>query len=181
MENRGRRQRRGTAPKNKGRHQEAVERPTEEGIPANVSGEEVPALSSPPSEEAPSDDSDSGLQDLEDLPGPSGTTGQPVTQAQSQTTTEPPYQDITPQHPPSVPKPLPPGHVNQQCAHLYREPRPHLIPKTIRDLGSVAVGTPFTEQRHRPTGKLGGLLCTRGRTGPGNLLSRRHSLRSWTR
>ncbi|KAJ1213925.1 hypothetical protein NDU88_001554 [Pleurodeles waltl] len=50
-------------------------------------GEEVPPLSSPPKEEAHSDDSNSGLLDLGDLPGPSGTTGQPVTQ---QTTTEPP-------------------------------------------------------------------------------------------
>ncbi|KAJ1194336.1 hypothetical protein NDU88_003625 [Pleurodeles waltl] len=49
----------------------------------------------------------------------------------------------------------------------------------IRDLGSVAVGTRFREQRHRITGKLGGLLCDRGRTGPGNPLSTRHSPTSW--
>ncbi|KAJ1166468.1 hypothetical protein NDU88_006869 [Pleurodeles waltl] len=60
------------------------------GTPANVSREEVPPLSSPPTEEAHSDDSNPGLQDLDDLPGPSGTTGQLVTQAQSYTTTEPP-------------------------------------------------------------------------------------------
>ncbi|KAJ1209502.1 hypothetical protein NDU88_004880 [Pleurodeles waltl] len=88
----------------------------------------------------------SGLQDLDDLPGRSGTTGQLVTQAHSQSTTEP----------------LSPGHVNQQCANLYRDPRQHFIPKTVMDLGSVAVGTPFSGQRHRPTVTLGGLLCARG-------------------
>ncbi|KAJ1150665.1 hypothetical protein NDU88_003455 [Pleurodeles waltl] len=55
--------------------------------------------------------------------------------------------------------PQSPEHVNQQCAHLYRDPKPHLAHKTIRDLGSVAAGTPFRRQRHRPTGTLGGLLC----------------------
>ncbi|KAJ1155731.1 hypothetical protein NDU88_008460 [Pleurodeles waltl] len=60
------------------------------GIPANVSGEEVPAISSPPTEEAHSDDNNSGRLDLDDQPGPSGTSGQSVTQAQSQTTTETP-------------------------------------------------------------------------------------------
>ncbi|KAJ1189062.1 hypothetical protein NDU88_005813 [Pleurodeles waltl] len=42
------------------------------GTLANVSREEVPALSSPPNEEAHSDDSNSGLQDLDDLPCPLG-------------------------------------------------------------------------------------------------------------
>ncbi|KAJ1206627.1 hypothetical protein NDU88_002029 [Pleurodeles waltl] len=50
----------------------------------------MPPLSSPPTEEDPSDDSNSGLQDLDQQPGPPGTTGQSVTQAHSQTTTEPP-------------------------------------------------------------------------------------------
>ncbi|KAJ1148865.1 hypothetical protein NDU88_001689 [Pleurodeles waltl] len=59
------------------------------GTPANFSGEEVPAISSPPTEEAHSDDSNSGLQDLYDRPGPSGTSGQPATQAQSHTNTKP--------------------------------------------------------------------------------------------
>ncbi|KAJ1144132.1 hypothetical protein NDU88_010434 [Pleurodeles waltl] len=89
-ENRRQGQRCGTAPQNKGRHQEEVERPTGEGTPANVTGEEVPSLSIPPTEEAYSEDSNSDFQDLDDLPGPSGNTGQPVTQAQSQTSTEPP-------------------------------------------------------------------------------------------
>ncbi|KAJ1149248.1 hypothetical protein NDU88_002063 [Pleurodeles waltl] len=88
-ENRGQGQRRGTAPKNKGRHQEEVERPTGEGTPANVTGEEVAPLSSPPKEEAHSDDGNFVPVDLEDLPGPSGATGQPVTPAHSETTKEP--------------------------------------------------------------------------------------------
>ncbi|KAJ1139139.1 hypothetical protein NDU88_005516 [Pleurodeles waltl] len=37
-----------------------------------------------------------------------------------------PHLETPPQHPPSVPTPLSPGHVNQQCVHLYRDPRPHL-------------------------------------------------------
>ncbi|KAJ1122732.1 hypothetical protein NDU88_001217 [Pleurodeles waltl] len=57
------------------------------GAPANPSGEEVPRLSSTPTEDAPSDDSNSGLLDLDILPGPSGTTGQ---SAHSQAATEPP-------------------------------------------------------------------------------------------
>ncbi|KAJ1098354.1 hypothetical protein NDU88_003467 [Pleurodeles waltl] len=60
------------------------------GTPAKVSGEEVPTISSPPIEEAHSDDSDSGRLDLDDQPGPSGTSGQLITQPQSHTTTEPP-------------------------------------------------------------------------------------------
>ncbi|KAJ1137627.1 hypothetical protein NDU88_004025 [Pleurodeles waltl] len=59
------------------------------GIPANVTGEEVPALSNPPTEEAHNDDSNFARLDLDDEPGPSGTSGQSVTQAQSHTTTEP--------------------------------------------------------------------------------------------
>ncbi|KAJ1124532.1 hypothetical protein NDU88_002983 [Pleurodeles waltl] len=34
-----------------------------------------------------------------------------------------PSQETPPQHPPSWPMPLSPGHVNQQCVHHYREPR----------------------------------------------------------
>ncbi|KAJ1082569.1 hypothetical protein NDU88_002734 [Pleurodeles waltl] len=133
----------------------------EEGTPANVSREEVPAISSSPTEEAHSDDSNSGLLDLDDQPGSSGTSGQPVTQAQSHTTTEPPHQETPPQHPFRVPTPLSPGHGNQQCVNQYKKPTPPLIPKTIRDLESVAVGTRFRGQRHRPTGELGGVLCAR--------------------
>ncbi|KAJ1160023.1 hypothetical protein NDU88_000525 [Pleurodeles waltl] len=91
-ENRGNGERRGTASKNKGRHQEEVERPTGEGAPANLSGEEVPRLTSPPTDDAASDDSNSGLKDVDELPGPSGATGQSATQAHSQSTTEPPHQ-----------------------------------------------------------------------------------------
>ncbi|KAJ1126843.1 hypothetical protein NDU88_005249, partial [Pleurodeles waltl] len=58
--------------------------------PPNVTGEEVPATSSPPREETNSDYSSSGCLNLDDQPGPSGISGQLVTQAQSHTTTEPP-------------------------------------------------------------------------------------------
>ncbi|KAJ1152878.1 hypothetical protein NDU88_005652 [Pleurodeles waltl] len=37
-----------------------------------------------------------------------------------------PHQEPTSQHPPSIPKHLSPGQVNQQCAHLYRDPKLHL-------------------------------------------------------
>ncbi|KAJ1204255.1 hypothetical protein NDU88_008036 [Pleurodeles waltl] len=67
------------------------------------------------------------------------------------------------QHPPSGPIPLSPGHVNQQCVSHYRNPRETHQPKTIRDLGSVAVGTRFREQRESITGKLGRLVCDRAR------------------
>ncbi|KAJ1112934.1 hypothetical protein NDU88_001195 [Pleurodeles waltl] len=65
------------------------------GTPANVPGEEVPAISSPPTEDAHSDDSDSGRLDHNDQPGPSGTSGQWVTQPQSHTTSEPRPSGIT--------------------------------------------------------------------------------------
>ncbi|KAJ1131296.1 hypothetical protein NDU88_009634 [Pleurodeles waltl] len=41
-------------------------------------------------------------------------------------------------------------------SRLTRQPHKH---RMIRDLGSVAVGTRLRGQRHRTTGKLGGLLC----------------------
>ncbi|KAJ1150848.1 hypothetical protein NDU88_003636 [Pleurodeles waltl] len=56
----------------------------------NVTGQEVPDISSPPTEEAHSDDSSSAHLDQDDQPGPSGTSGQSVPLTQSQTTTEPP-------------------------------------------------------------------------------------------
>ncbi|KAJ1196421.1 hypothetical protein NDU88_000292 [Pleurodeles waltl] len=65
------------------------------GPPHNVTGEEVPATSSPPTEEAQSDDSSSACLDQDEQPGPSGTSGQSVTQAQSHPTTEPPQSGNT--------------------------------------------------------------------------------------
>ncbi|KAJ1105483.1 hypothetical protein NDU88_002889 [Pleurodeles waltl] len=56
----------------------------------NVTGQEVPAISSPPTEEADSDDSSCASLAQDDQPGPSGTSGQSVPLPQSQTTTEPP-------------------------------------------------------------------------------------------
>ncbi|KAJ1178358.1 hypothetical protein NDU88_003604 [Pleurodeles waltl] len=83
------------------------------------------------------------------------------------------------QHPPSGPVPPSPGHVNQQCVHHYREPRLTHHPNNNRDLGAVVVGTRSRGQKPRNTGQLGGLLCDRGRTGPGNPLSTRPSPPSW--
>ncbi|KAJ1127568.1 hypothetical protein NDU88_005967 [Pleurodeles waltl] len=113
------------------------------GPPANVTREEVPATSIPPTEEAHSDDSSSGRLDLDDQPGPSGIFAQSVTLAHSHTTTEPPPSGNTSTVPPSGPIPLSPGHVNQQCVHHYRDPRPPHKHRTIRDLGVSRSGHTF--------------------------------------
>ncbi|KAJ1217438.1 hypothetical protein NDU88_005032 [Pleurodeles waltl] len=54
----------------------------------NVTEQEGPHMSTPPTEEAHSDDSSSVQLDLDDQPGPSGTSGQSVPLTQSQATTE---------------------------------------------------------------------------------------------
>ncbi|KAJ1202989.1 hypothetical protein NDU88_006784 [Pleurodeles waltl] len=54
----------------------------------NVTGQEGPHMSTPPTEEAHSDDSSSVQLDLDEQPGPSGTSGQSVPITQSQATTE---------------------------------------------------------------------------------------------
>ncbi|KAJ1118858.1 hypothetical protein NDU88_007045 [Pleurodeles waltl] len=54
----------------------------------NVTTQEGPHMSTPPTEEANSDDSSSVQLDLDDQPGPSGTSGQSVPLTQSQATTE---------------------------------------------------------------------------------------------
>ncbi|KAJ1084314.1 hypothetical protein NDU88_004465 [Pleurodeles waltl] len=56
----------------------------------NDTGQEVPDISTPPTEETHSDDSSSPQLDQDDQPGPSGTSGQSVPLTQSQATTEPP-------------------------------------------------------------------------------------------
>ncbi|KAJ1176365.1 hypothetical protein NDU88_001647 [Pleurodeles waltl] len=60
------------------------------GPPLIVTGEKVAATSSPPTKEPNSDDNTSARLDHYDQPGASGTSGQLVTQAHSQPTTEPP-------------------------------------------------------------------------------------------
>ncbi|KAJ1218553.1 hypothetical protein NDU88_006131 [Pleurodeles waltl] len=75
----------------------------------NVTGQEVPDISSPPTEEAHSDDSSSARLDQDDQPGPSGTSGQSVPLTLSQATTEPPPSGNTSTAPtqrahPSVPR-----------------------------------------------------------------------------
>ncbi|KAJ1179867.1 hypothetical protein NDU88_005100 [Pleurodeles waltl] len=54
----------------------------------NVTGQEGPHMSTPPTEEAHSDDSTSVQLDLDDQPGPSGTSGQSVPHTQSQAITD---------------------------------------------------------------------------------------------
>ncbi|KAJ1144207.1 hypothetical protein NDU88_010509 [Pleurodeles waltl] len=80
-------QRSGTAPKKLGQHQEEVERPKGEGPLPNDTRQEGPDISTPPTEEAHSDDSSSVHLDLDDQPGPSWASGQSVPLTQAQPTT----------------------------------------------------------------------------------------------
>ncbi|KAJ1217878.1 hypothetical protein NDU88_005465 [Pleurodeles waltl] len=54
----------------------------------NITGQEGPHMSTPPTEKAHSDDSTSVQLDLDDQPGPSGTSGQSVPLTQAQATTD---------------------------------------------------------------------------------------------
>ncbi|KAJ1218383.1 hypothetical protein NDU88_005963 [Pleurodeles waltl] len=124
-------------------------------------------MSTPPTEEAHSDDSSSVQLDQDDQPGPSGTSGQLVPLTLAQATTELPPSGNTSTAPtkrahPSVPRTCQSG----VCPLLQ---------------GTQANPPPQQHQgqRHRNTGELGGLLCDRGRTGPGNPLSTRPSPISW--
>ncbi|KAJ1161942.1 hypothetical protein NDU88_002422 [Pleurodeles waltl] len=74
-----------------------------------VTGQEVPDISTPPTEEAHSDDSSSVQLDQDDQPSPSGTSGQSVLLTLAHTTTEPPHSGNTSTAPtqrahPSVPR-----------------------------------------------------------------------------
>ncbi|KAJ1216180.1 hypothetical protein NDU88_003786 [Pleurodeles waltl] len=86
--NRGQGQRSGTAPKKSGGRQEEVERPTGKGPLRKVTRQEGPDISTPPTEEAHSDDSSSGQLDPDDQPGPSWASGQSVPLAQAQPNTD---------------------------------------------------------------------------------------------
>ncbi|KAJ1163947.1 hypothetical protein NDU88_004394 [Pleurodeles waltl] len=83
--NRRQGQRCGTASKKSGGHPEEVERPTGEGPLPNVTRQEGPDISTPPTEEAHSDDRSSGQLDPDDQPGPSWASGQSVPMAQPNT------------------------------------------------------------------------------------------------
>ncbi|KAJ1089981.1 hypothetical protein NDU88_003121 [Pleurodeles waltl] len=61
----------------------------------NVTGQEGPDMSTPPTEEAHSDDSTSVQLDLDDQPSPSGTSGQSVPLTKSQATTDLPLSGNT--------------------------------------------------------------------------------------
>ncbi|KAJ1193734.1 hypothetical protein NDU88_003030 [Pleurodeles waltl] len=67
---------------------ESTRRSFNRGPLPNVTGEEGPHMSTPPTEEAHSDDSTSVQLDLDTQPSPSGTSGQSVPLTQSQATTE---------------------------------------------------------------------------------------------
>ncbi|KAJ1090825.1 hypothetical protein NDU88_003953 [Pleurodeles waltl] len=86
--NSGQGQRSGTTPKKSGGHQEEVERPTGEGPLPNVTRQEGPDISTPPTEEAHSEDSSFGQLDPDDQPGPWWASGQSVPLAQAQPTTD---------------------------------------------------------------------------------------------
>ncbi|KAJ1207882.1 hypothetical protein NDU88_003272 [Pleurodeles waltl] len=88
VQNRRQGQRCGTASKKSGGHPEEVERPTGEGPLPNVTRQEGPDISTPPTEEAHSDDSSSGQLDPDDQPGPSWASGQSVPLAQAQPNTD---------------------------------------------------------------------------------------------
>ncbi|KAJ1153700.1 hypothetical protein NDU88_006458 [Pleurodeles waltl] len=78
----------GQHPRNKGGHQEEVERPTGEGTRRTVTTPERPDNTTPPPEEAYSDDSSSTLLKPDDQPGPSWASGQSVPLAQAQPNTD---------------------------------------------------------------------------------------------
>ncbi|KAJ1156539.1 hypothetical protein NDU88_009258 [Pleurodeles waltl] len=87
-QNSGQGQHCGTASKKSGGHQKEVEQPTGEGPQRNVTTPEGPNNSTPPTEEAHSDDSSSALLDPDDQPGPSWASGQSVPVAQAQPNTD---------------------------------------------------------------------------------------------
>ncbi|KAJ1114999.1 hypothetical protein NDU88_003227 [Pleurodeles waltl] len=123
-------------------------------------------MSTPPTEEAHSDDSSSVQLDLDDQTGPSGTRDSRFpSHSQRPLQTFPPLETPA-QHPPSGPIPLSQGHINQQCVHHYREPRLTHHPNNNRDLGAVAVSTPFRGQRHRNTGGTGRATVRQGEDRP---------------
>ncbi|KAJ1151057.1 hypothetical protein NDU88_003844 [Pleurodeles waltl] len=62
-------------------------------------------------------------------------------------------QETPPQHPPNGPIPLSPGHINQQCVHHYRDPRPPHKHRAIRDLGSVGTRFKGQAQDNREAGR----------------------------
>ncbi|KAJ1144408.1 hypothetical protein NDU88_010707 [Pleurodeles waltl] len=98
----------------------------------------------PPPEEAHSDDSSSARLDLDDQPGPSGISGQSVTQAQSHTTTEPPPSGNTTTAPTqwahtSVPR-------TRQSAVCPPLQGPQATPQTQDDQGPGVSGNGHTVQ-----------------------------------
>ncbi|KAJ1214205.1 hypothetical protein NDU88_001831 [Pleurodeles waltl] len=154
-QNSGQRQRSGTAPKKSGGHQEEVERPTGEGpfrpLP-NVTIQEGPHISTPPTEEGHSDDSSSVQLDLDDQPGLSGTSGQsvPLTLAQAITDLSP---SVSPaQHPPSGPIPQSPD-TSISCVSTTTENPPPQQQQGPGGSGSGHTVQGTEAQEHRGTGR----------------------------
>ncbi|KAJ1137640.1 hypothetical protein NDU88_004038 [Pleurodeles waltl] len=125
------------------------------GSRRTVTTPEGPDTSTPPTEEAHSDDSSSALLEPDDQPRPPWASGQPVPLAQAQPNTDLPPSGNTSTAPTQGPKPPYPGQVNQLCVHHYREPRITHHPNNNRDLGAVVVGTRSRGRRHRNSSIMG--------------------------
>ncbi|KAJ1158010.1 hypothetical protein NDU88_010706 [Pleurodeles waltl] len=138
----------------------------------NVTGQDVPDMSTPPTEEAHIDDSSSVQLDLDDQPGPSGTSGQSVPLTLAEATTEPPPSGNTSTHRAHTSVPM-----TSQAAVCppLQGTQANPPPQEQQGLGGIGSGHTVqgTEaQEHRGTGRA---LGDRGRTGLGNPLSMRPS------
>ncbi|KAJ1165004.1 hypothetical protein NDU88_005434 [Pleurodeles waltl] len=97
-----------------------------------------------PAEEANSDNSNSGHLDLDDQPGPSGISGQSVTQAQSHTTTEPTPSGSTTTAPTQCTQAsVPRTHQSAVCPPLQG---PQGTPRTQENQGPGVSGSGHTVQ-----------------------------------
>ncbi|KAJ1139671.1 hypothetical protein NDU88_006038 [Pleurodeles waltl] len=119
-------------------------------------------MSTPPPEEAHSDDSSSVSLDLDDQPGPSVTSGHSVPLRQPQAIADLPPSGNTSTAPTQrAHTSFPRTRQSAVCPPLQGTQLTH-HPNNNRDLGAMVVGTRSRGQRPRETGELGGLLCNRG-------------------
>ncbi|KAJ1098058.1 hypothetical protein NDU88_003174 [Pleurodeles waltl] len=140
-----------------------------------VTRQEGPDISTPPPEEAHSDDSSSVQLDPDDQPGPSWASGQSVPLTLAQATTELPHSGNTRTAPTQRAHTSVPRTRQSAVRPPLQGTQANPPPNNNRDLGAVVVGTRSRGRRPRNTGELGWLLCNRGRTGLGNPLSTRPS------
>ncbi|KAJ1150527.1 hypothetical protein NDU88_003318 [Pleurodeles waltl] len=122
---------------------------------SNVTRQEGPYMSTPPTEEAHSDDSTSVQLDLDDQPGPSWALGQSVPLTQAQATTDLPPSENTSTAPTqrahtSVPR-------TRQSAVCPPLQGTQDNPPPQQQQGPGGVGTQSRGRRPRNTGELGGL------------------------